>query len=130
MFVTPMCFGQANIRLDPTILRGRCAGDVVSLTCTTTGSPILAWKSEEYIGPGTTQLEFGGVNNVGDTVSSQRYPSTVATLTDKRPASSELTSTIEIILSAETESSVVTCVNVGTTEVIHATISLLGKSSS
>ena len=101
---------------------------MVILTCTTLESPIIAWKSDKYIGTGGTQLEIAGVSSIGETVSSQRHPGTVATLTDKRPTSNNLlTSTLNITLLAEVEMGSVTCVNVGTGEMREITITLLGK---
>ena len=125
-----IALGPTTIRLEPTILERRCPGEEITLTCTTTGSPILAWRSEEYIGPGDTQLEFPSVDEIGTTKNSTNYPSTVATLTNNTSngnGSIELTSTLQITLSAEIETSSVTCVNIGTGDMLNASISLLGK---
>ena len=96
-----------------------------SLTCTTTGSQILAWRSEEYIGPSGTQLEFARVDNVGDRENSHLSNSVYATLIDR--SFDHLTSTLNITLSDAFQRSTVTCVNIVTGDIINATISLLGK---
>ena len=111
----PLCCGQTHIiinldpttiHLEPTKLKRRCPDEEITLTCTTTGSPIIAWRSEEYIGPGDNQLEFPSVDDIGTTRNSTYYPSAVATLTGKMNNgndSIELTSTLQITLSAEIE---------------------------
>ena len=43
-----------------TLLEGNvtCAGDMVVLTCETVGSDGLAWRSNDYIGTGGTEISF------------------------------------------------------------------------
>lgn len=120
-------FGQTNVQLDPTSFGNRCPGEVITFTCTTIGSPIIAWISDEYIAPGGVQLAFATVDTIGDTETSSRYLSTVATLTGNLLASQTLTSTLQLTVSAEYQVSSVTCVNVGSGDQQSANITSLGK---
>lgn len=62
-----------------------CSGSVLTFTCETRGSPIIAWSSDVYIGEGGAQLGFAaGANNPGDTRISSIIQDTVATLTINR----------------------------------------------
>ena len=71
-------------RLSSTLLeddRG-CPGVQVNFTCTTSGSLVMAWSSNEYIGPNNAELEFTSADGVGSKMMSSINPEsdTVATL--------------------------------------------------
>ena len=107
-----------------------CPGETISYTCTTTGSPIIAWRSEEYIEPGGTQVEFAGVNNIGDTDRSLHYPSTVATLTDNRAGSDGnlvLVSTLTITTVSSPQPASVTCIHIGQGTRNTITVQVIGN---
>ena len=60
---------MALITADDPDLRsgGSVCPRVVTFTCVTTGSPTIAWSSNQYIGMGNAQLTFAAsVNAVGD----------------------------------------------------------------
>ena len=60
-----------------------CPGDRIILTCETRGSPIIAWRSTDYVGGINDQLEFSQLSSVGSIRSSSVYDTT-ATLTANR----------------------------------------------
>ena len=58
-----------------------CLGDTIVFTCTTSGSSTLTWRSEEYIGSGSQQLQLRSIDPIGTTQRSTSNPDTVAILT-------------------------------------------------
>ena len=86
-----------------------CPGEPVTFTCVTKGSSTIAWRSEEYIEVGGTQLQFAVFNNVGDTRTSIVNPNTVATLINKTNEG-VLVSELRIIVQSNIPMSTVTCV--------------------
>ena len=92
-----------------------CSG-IVSFTCETRGSFAIAWSSDDYIGPGGTQLLFAaGVNPVGDTRSSGIIPETVANLTNNtiKDGVQVLVSILTINVAQNSPGGSVTCMHVG-----------------
>ena len=89
-----------------------CPGEVVTFTCVTHGSPIIAWRSVDYIG--TTQLEFAAANNIG-AVDLNQDNTAIATLTGKNVVDGVrvLTSKLQITTSSKFPTSSVTCVHIG-----------------
>lgn len=69
-------------RISSTLLDGGhgCPGQRVNFTCTTSGSLVLAWRSDEYIGPNGAELEFTSADGVNSTMTSRFNSDTVATL--------------------------------------------------
>ena len=69
-------------RLSSTLLEGdrACPGAQVNFTCMTNGSLVIAWRSDEYIGPNGAGLEFTSADGVGSRMTSPINPSTFATL--------------------------------------------------
>ena len=59
-------YTQRIISPQPSELQNLCPGEEVNITCETRGSPVLAWASEEYIGP-AAQLEFRSIDIIGVT---------------------------------------------------------------
>lgn len=88
-----------------------CPGEVLTFTCATNGSSILAWISDEYIG---TQLGFATFNNIGDTRTSPMNPNTVATLINKTNENGVdmLVSTLRIKVLSDLLDSSVTCMHI------------------
>ena len=84
----------------------------MNFTCTTSGSLVMSWRSDEYIGPNGAQLEFTSADGVGRMMASSMNPSTFATLVrvdGNRVVESVLTLTV--LDSIQTAS--VTCSEVG-----------------
>ena len=105
-----------------------CPEEVVIFTCETRGSPIIAWTSDQYIEVGGTQLEFGAIASVGDTVPSPVYSDTVATLTVNGMIDGEqvLESTLRIVTSSLFPTSSVTCIHIGTGRMNTTMLEVLG----
>lgn len=83
-----------------------CAHSNVTFTCVTRGSSSMAWSSEDYIGPGNTQLGFSTFSRVGATSVSSTFPTTVATFTQKFMDGQVqvLVSTLDIVVSSASSS--------------------------
>ena len=100
-----------------TLLDGNvtCAGVMVVFTCETVGSPGLAWSSEQYIGPGGTEISFIAHDFTTQPVkysNNHNNPGTSATLTGVTMDNGvqTLTSKLHIIASASKSTiSSVTC---------------------
>ena len=92
-----------------------CPGDVISFICNTTGSSILVWTSEEYIGASGSQIEFASIDNIGITKPSLSNPDTVATLTaiSMTDGMTVLISMLCIATRSTTPSVTVSCLNAG-----------------
>ena len=102
-----------------------CPEATIVITCTTTGSSILAWMSEEFIGSGS-QLEFRSVDRIGTTQRSSSNPDTVATLTAYNNEGTILTSTLRIVTKSTTSNVNVSCINVVLGETNFTIIPLAG----
>ena len=90
-----------------------CPGNTILFTCTITGSSILAWSSEDYIGLGS-QLQFRSIDDIGDVKNSTSNPETTAVLTaiDTRMPII-LTSILHIIPISTSPNISVSCINAG-----------------
>jgi hypothetical protein len=102
----------------------------VIFTCTTRGSPILEWFSEEYIGTGGDRLQFPSINCIGVNKTSRTNPNTVATclsviLTGKTVIQSQLIITASI----DHPQATVTCSNNGLGTTKNITFVTVGKSA-
>lgn len=102
-----------------------CPGKTIVFTCTTTGSLVLAWTSEEYIGPGR-QLEILSTDRIGTNRSSTSNPETVANLTYFDNDGIILTSMLSIVTRSTTTSVTVSCLNVGDGEANTSIIPVAG----
>ena len=102
-----------------------CPGGTIVFTCTTTGSLVLAWTSEEYIGSGR-QLDIRSVDPIGTTVSSTINSDTVANLTAFDNDGIILKSMLRIRTGSTTPSVSVSCLNVGDGGINSSTIPLAG----
>ena len=60
-----------------------CPGDDVTFTCETRDSPILVWRSDQYIGLNGVQIEFLSIDPLGTISVSMVDPRTVAELINK-----------------------------------------------
>ena len=90
-----------------------CPEATIVFTCITTGSSVLAWISEEFIGSGS-QLEFRSVDGIGTIKQNSFNPDTVATLTAiNNDGIIELTSTLHIVTRSTTSNVIVSCISVG-----------------
>ena len=100
----------------------------VKLTCTTRGSPILAWRSDDYMVAGdlieflSTQAQ-GSIINKTSTYNSE----IVATLTCVDQANLVLESTLLIVASPRSSTSNITCINNGLGMRDSITLRVLGK---
>ena len=54
-----------------------CPGDIIIFMCTTTGSAIISWTGNDYVGD---QIGFNTANTVGETRQGSANPNTIATL--------------------------------------------------
>ena len=92
-----------------------CPGQVVTFTCETRGSLILAWTSDEYIERGGTRLDFATFNNVGYTRISPVNPNTNATLIANFDENGVrvLRSTLRIVTLSGFLNSSVNCLHIG-----------------
>ena len=91
-----------------------CLGENITFTCETMGSSVIAWRSEDYIEVGGTQLAFGTFNGVGDTQTSPINSATIAILTvnDVVDGVQVLKSELRITPLSKFSTSSVTCVHV------------------
>ena len=104
-----------------------CPGEIITLTCVTRGSPILAWTSDQYIEQGGTQLEFATFNNEGETRSSPINTDTVATLTRKAMENGQqvLESQLRITMLPSFPTFSVSCIHIGSGNTNETTFQLL-----
>ena len=116
-----------------------CNGKVITFTCMTKGSPIIAWSSDTYIGMGNVQLAFAAENdNVGTRRNSSSNPNTVAELVTKETDSngtqiliSNLTITTTTEHSEDSNNNIITssvmCINIGDSTTKTLDFHVLGK---
>ena len=120
---------QITTSPSPEELKDLCPGNVLTFTCETRDSPIIAWTSDDYIEARGTQLEFGRIASVGDTLLSPVNPNTSATLTENGVIDGVaiLESQLRITLSPEYPSSNVACIHVGNGIRREIRFNLLGR---
>ena len=114
-----------------------CNGKVITFTCKSKGSPIIAWSSDTYIGMGNVQLAFAAeIDNVGTKRSSSSNPNTVAELVTKEIDSNgtqilisnlTITTTTEHSGDSNIITSSVTCINIGDGSIKTLDFQVLGK---
>ena len=114
------------------MLRSSESGDVcpereITFTCTTTGSAIIAWVSNEYIEPGGAQLRLASFNRPGDMQNSTFNPNTFATLTRNEMDMSLLESQLRIIPTSNYLNPSVTCINGDHGTMNMTSFQMLGK---
>lgn len=103
-----------------------CPETEIILTCLTRGSPLIIWRSMDYIG-GANVIDFNELNTPGEEKRSSVYSSTVATLTNISMDNTEriLISQLRITIRSDVASTSVICVhNNGSTDKI--VLNLLG----
>jgi hypothetical protein len=113
---------QRIISTQPAELHNLCPGQVVTITCETRGSQIIAWSSDEYIGRSGAQLQLSSTDPVGVT---RRTSSTVAALINNTNDNgvTVLVSQLRIIGSL---SSSVACINADNGMIIAIMVHVLG----
>ena len=137
--ITALCFtcaatsiqsGLTQIIMRPQLklLQDQCPGEIISITCETRGSPILAWTSDEYIEQGGTQLAFGTFNAVNFTRVSPVNPNTIATLIENTVENgvSVLVSTLRIKALSAFLSSSVNCIHSGNGNTNSSRVQVIG----
>ena len=104
--------GDDLVTLNITSSTTVCPGDNVTFTCTTIGSSIIAWSSDEYIGRGGVRLELFA--NATSRESSQISNATAVLLNTTYNSEGDivLTSALSLIAMGTPYVSV-TCVNIG-----------------
>ena len=117
--------------MSSTLLEERiaCPGSIVEFTCVTTGSTGLIWRSNDFIGAGsTTQLAFSDGDSEGVT---RNLLNSVATLTRNEEVNGErvLESTLRITVSSSTPSTSVTCVRFDGNTAVTKYFTVLSKYS-
>ena len=85
LFYSSQCFitfGSCQT-IKTTLLDGNyaCPGQEVAFTCTTSGSLVIAWSNNEYIGRNGRQIEFASTDVVGTRITSMINANTFAELT-------------------------------------------------
>ena len=112
VFIVTLTTGITQRIISPQLseLQTLCPGEEVTITCETRGSPVIAWRSEEYIGSGVL-IEFGNIHSVGYT--SYVNSNTVATLINNTIDNgvSVLVSQLRIIALSGSLTSSVTCIH-------------------
>ena len=115
-------------RLSSTLLEGEraCPGAQTNFTCITSGSLVMAWRSNEYVGPNGAELEFTSADGVGSMMTSTINPEsdTVATLV-RINGTRVIESLLSITVLDVYQTASVTCSNVGQ-GVSTITFTLLG----
>ena len=101
-------------RLSSTLLEGdrACPGAQVNFTCTTNGSLVMSWRSDEYIGPNGARLEFTSADGVGSRMTSPINPSAFATLV-RVDGNRVFESVLTLTVSDSYQTASVTCSEVG-----------------
>ena len=121
--------GQSLCIQSPELYDGSlaCPGDEIIFICETRGSSIIAWGSDEYIGPGGAQLQFAEVSSASDV--RRGIGNTIATLTDNRIESGVrvLTSTLRVIASSMYPNPSVTCIHIDDETSRTANFNVIGK---
>ena len=93
-----------------------CPGQEIVFTCTTNGSPSVAWISDDYIGINGHSLEFINSEPIGHRLKSTVNPDTYAELTMKTgPGPQDLVteSQLHISVSHDISTATVKCSDVG-----------------
>ena len=105
-----------------------CPGDTLDFICETRDSNILAWSSDEYIGP-SILLEFTSNDNIGSLKSIGPNTTAVLTHIDEEGTVLLITSNLSIIVlpSIDHQDHSVTCMNVRIGVQNVTTISRAGK---
>ena len=112
-----------------------CPGDQIVFTCVTNGSASLAWSSDDYIGQGGIQLEFGSYHDPGRIARNRASPiGTQATLVSKEIAENEtqwiLESKLDVIVTSDYQIATINCLHVDTGSQESTRFQLLGIISS
>ena len=104
-----------------------CSGEVVIFTCTTRGSPILEWFSEEYIGTGGDRLQ---ILSGSDRNTSSVNPDAVATRINVTNDNGEtvIVSELRIIASISYPIATVSCSSGDQRLMQNITFRIFGKS--
>ena len=122
--------GQVIITTDALRNNGSVCPGMVSFTCETRGSEILAWFSDQYIGEGGLQLQFAaGDSVVGEIRKSGSIVQTVATLTNSTVDNGVqvLVSTLNITVVPNSPGGSVTCMHVGDGTTHSVNFDVIGK---
>ena len=100
--------------------------DIIIFTCTTRGSPILEWFSEEYIGTGRDRLQILSESNRN---TSSITPDAVATRISVTAENGivVIVSELRIVASIEYPNATVSCSN-GSPKKINVTFQTVGES--
>ena len=90
------------------------SGEIKEFNCTTIGSSIMAWYSEEYIG--VNDLQILSHNRAATVVSSVNNPSTIATRLSSTVENGlpVIVSQLRIVVSSQYQTASVTCRNIAT----------------
>ena len=113
IYITESINSQQDIRLNTTSGDSVRPGDDVTIMCTTIGSSIIAWSSDEYIGRGGVRLELFA--NATSRESSQISNATAVLLNTSYSSEGDivLTSALSLIIMETPYNISVTCVNIG-----------------
>ena len=103
-----------------------CSGEVVIFTCTTKGSPILEWFSEEYIGTGRDRLQ---ILSESDRNTSSINPDAVATRINVTRDNGVIVivSELRIMVSTKYPTATVSCSNGDQRSIQNITFRIFGK---
>ena len=105
-----------------------CSGKLLIFTCTTRGSPILEWFSEEYIGTGGDRLQ---ILSGSDRNTSSINPDVVATRINVTNDNgiTVIVSELQIIASIKYPTATVSCSNGNLRSIQNITFRMFGKSA-
>ena len=121
---------MAQVITSSDLRNGSVCPGIVSFTCETRGSFAIAWTSDEYIGPGGTQLLFAaGASVVGETRRSGLIPETVTNLTYNAVENGVqvLVSILTINVTQNSSGGSVTCTHVGDGTMETIDFEVIGK---
>ena len=89
-------------------------GEIVTFTCVTRGSTLIAWSSDEYIGSGGLRLEFISVDQIGTTRSTANGGTVAQLVASTREGGIDtLVSQLNISVQSIYQISSITCHNIG-----------------
>ena len=106
---------QVNITLTSSVIaiKKACPEETVRYNCSVTGSRILAWSSDAYIGTGGIRLEFSTSDPVGQTMDSQIDPNVSAVLRNVTDDSVNIFLKSELFIVVNQSSTIICSANTG-----------------
>ena len=125
--IVPGVVSDVALTSIPSTTQPICPGKTIEFTCTTTGSSILLWTSDDYIGV-NSHFGFRSIDSIGTTRNTIANADTIAIANLTAIDGGILTSTLRIVATPvpTIRSSTITCINSGLGTINTSTVQVAG----